>query len=123
MKTSLAIKRVSRTTARNSFLINQFATPGLGSLMAGRRVAGCGQLLLAVAGFAMVMGWFVLLAIHFYHQITGDDSPGQSAAWLAEAGGLTFGAAWLWALVTSISLLREARENESQSSPQPPKLS
>ena len=38
-------------SARNCALINQLATPGLGSLMAGRLVAGIGQLLLAVAGF------------------------------------------------------------------------
>ena len=48
-------KPVSRTTAHNAALLNQLATPGLGSLMAGRWLAGVGQLALAVAGFVMVV--------------------------------------------------------------------
>ena len=39
---------LSRSAARNAALLNQCATPGLGSLMAGRRLAGIGQLLLAI---------------------------------------------------------------------------
>ena len=62
----------------------------------------------------MVMGWFVLVAIQFYHRINGDAQP-KSVAWLGAAGGLTFLASWLWALVTSLSLLREARANEGLS--------
>jgi len=111
MKTSLAAGRLSRTKARYCVLINQLATPGLGSLLAGRWVAGIGQLLVAVAGFAMVIGWFVLVAINLYNRIVNDTEP-KPAAWLGEAGALTFGAAWLWALLTSSQLLRSARESE-----------
>ena len=91
--------------------MNQLATPGLGSLMAGRMLAGIGQLILAVAGFALVVAWFVEVLIQFYGMINSD-APPRSVAWLGEAGALTFFAAWLWALVTSFSLLREARGNE-----------
>jgi len=79
--------------------------------MAGRRVAGSGQLLLAVAGFAMVLGWFTLLAIQTYNQLVNDNEA-KSVAWLGEAGAATFIAAWLWSLVTSLSVLREARAHE-----------
>lgn len=106
-------KPVSRSTARNSALINQLATPGLGSLIAGRFVAGIGQLLLALAGFAMVVIWFVQVFIQLYHQMSSGSEP-KSAAWLGEAGGLTFLASWLWALSTSISLLREAQADENK---------
>ena len=81
--------------------------------MAGRRLAGIGQLLVAVAGFAMVIGWFVLLALQIYDELINDAQP-KSVAWLGEAGAVTFGAAWLWSLVTSLSVLREARDNENQ---------
>ena len=111
MKTSSGAEPLSRTKARNCVLINQLATPGLGSVMAGRRVAGTGQLLLAVAGFVMVIGWFVLNATYTYNQIVNDAEP-KSAAWLGEAGGLTFLAAWVWAWATSVQVLRAVKEKE-----------
>jgi hypothetical protein len=117
MKISSAGKALSRTTARNSFLINQLATPGLGSLMAGRYVAGSGQLLLALAGFGLVLAWFIALLTQMYQQIESDTQP-KSVAWLGELGALIFAAAWLWALITSLSLVREAGANEAQ--PKPP---
>jgi len=86
--------------------------------MAGRRMAGFGQLLVAVAGFVMLMGWFVLLALQIYNELINDAQP-KSVAWLGEAGAVTFAAAWLWALVTSLSVLREARANESRPPPCP----
>ena len=118
MKTSTGAKPLDRARARNCFLINQFATPGLGSLMAGRPVAGIGQLLVAVAGFALVMLWFVLRMTQLYDQVVNDAQP-QSAAWAWEVGAALFAAAWLWSLVTSLSVLRQARTAEPTA---PPKL-
>jgi hypothetical protein len=119
MKTSSVGKVLSRATARNTFLINQFATPGLGSLMAGRFVVGLGQLLLALAGFGLVVAWFVALITQVYQQIDNGVAP-KSYSLLGAAGGSTFLAAWLWSLITSLSLLREARENEAKTNPPPP---
>ena len=113
MRTSSAKKPLNRTTARNSFLINQFATPGLGSLMAGRWVAGIGQLVLAVIGFCLLVAWFLTVMRQVYQQINGEP-PAGSNAWLGQMGAVVFGAAWLWSLVTSLSLMREARELEKQ---------
>jgi hypothetical protein len=98
-------------------LINQLATPGLGSLLAGRWVAGIGQLLLALVGFVMVVAWFGVLMLQLYRQINGDPQP-KSVAWLGEAGAVTFIASWLWAWVTSLSLLRETKDSQDQ--PPPP---
>src|SRR5579864_5134671 len=100
MRTSSARKPLSRTTARNSFLINQFATPGLGSLMAGRWLAGIGQIILAVIGFSFVVAWFFMLMSQIYQQINSEVSP-KSVAWVGETGAIIFVAAWLWSLVTS----------------------
>ena len=112
----LARRPLDRSTARNSVLINQLATPGLGSLLAGRWLAGIGQLLLALTGFVMLVGWFGTVMVQLYRQINGDPEP-KSAAWLGEAGAILFFAAWLWAGVTSLSLLREAKENPGQQAP------
>lgn len=81
--------------------------------MAGRRLAGIGQLLLAIGGFVMVLGWFVLFALQMYEQIVNETEP-KSVARVGEMGALLFLAAWLWSLVTSLSVLREARANENQ---------
>ena len=119
MKTSSGAKPLSPTKARNCVLINQLATPGLGSLMAGRWAAGTGQLLLAVAGFVMMIGWFALVAINTYNLAVNDAEP-KPAAWLGEAGGLTFLVSWLWALVTSFQILRSTKGTEPAK--EPPRL-
>jgi hypothetical protein len=104
-------KTVSRTAARNAALINQFATPGLGSLMAGRWIAGTGQLLLALAGFAFVIKWCFETMVQAYNQIYGDVTP-QSVADVGETGAVLFLMAWFWALVTSISLVTRSKSEE-----------
>jgi hypothetical protein len=116
MRISSAKKPLNRTTARNSFLINQFATPGLGSLMAGHWVSGTLQVIFAVIGFGFVLAWFIALMSQTYGQFNGD-TPAGSVAWLGETGAIIFAAAWLWSLITSLSLLREASKNEPQMPP------
>ena len=107
---------VSAAAARNAFLVNQFATPGLGSLMAHRWIAGSGQLGLAVLGFVLVMVWFFKVMIEYYGQITGD-VPIRPVAWIGELGAALFILAWIWSLFTSISLLRHCKDE-----PVPPTL-
>ena len=104
-------KALSRAAARNAALVNQFATPGLGSLMAGRWIAGTGQLLLAVAGFVLIILWFFETMVQAYNQINGDAAP-HSVAGVGEMGALLFLIAWLWALVTSFSLMSRAKSEE-----------
>jgi hypothetical protein len=117
-------KPVSQSAARNAALVNQLATPGLGSLMAGRWIAGIGQLALAVAGFLIVVVWFFKVMAQYYGQITGDVVP-RPVGWIGEVGAILFAASWLWALVTSVSLLRAAKANEpvEPKTAPPPKLS
>ena len=103
-------KPVDAVAARNAALINQFATPGLGSLMAGRWIAGSGQLALAVAGFIMVVVWFFKVMIQYYGEIGGDVQP-HPVGWIGGMGGILFVASWFWSLVTSIGLFVEARRN------------
>ena len=79
--------------------------------MAGRRLAGIGQLLMAIVGFLMVTGWFVLFALYTYEELVNDAQP-KSVARLGATGLVIFLAAWVWSLITSLSLLREAQANE-----------
>ena len=107
MKPSSAILKSSRLKARNAALLNQLATPGLGSLFAGRVIVGLGQLLLSVAGFVLVVVWFVQMMLQYYGQISGDVAV-RPVGQYGLLGGALFALAWCWSLVTSFSLLRAA---------------
>jgi len=109
---------VSHATARNAALVNQLATPGIGSLMAGRWLAGIGQLVLAVAGFGMFVVWFFEMMFQLYGQISGDVQP-HPVGWIGATGAVLFATAWLWALVTSFSLWREASRNNLKPTDRP----
>ena len=87
--------------------------------MGGRWIAGGGQLLLAITGFAFVTGWFVTTLIALYSLWSTDVEP-QSSAWLGKWGALLFGAAWLWSLITSLSLLWEAKTADRAAQKNPP---
>jgi hypothetical protein len=102
-------------TARNATLINLFVTPGMGSLMAGQILEGIGQLLLALAGFALVVAWFFRIMVQYYGMIDGQLKEFDARPWLGIGGAILFGVAWLWALATSLRILRRNRA-------QPPEL-
>ena len=104
-------------------LVNQLATPGLGSLMARRFIAGTVELLLSLLGFGLFMVWLFEILAQFYHQM-GDLPPGQPPdPRMGKAGLILFGAAWGLSWITSIRILREARRNEMARPPGvPPKI-
>ncbi|MDD5141310.1 MAG: 4a-hydroxytetrahydrobiopterin dehydratase [Verrucomicrobiales bacterium] len=103
----------SRITARNATLLNLLATPGLGSLIGRRWIAGGGQLLLSISGFTLFMVWFVKEMTQFYGQISGNVEVRPVGKFLI-AGVILFALAWVWSAVTSISLLREASSGKEQ---------
>ena len=111
MKPFSAPKKLSRAKARNAALMNQFATPGLGSLMAGRRLAGAGQLLLFLAGFVLYCVWVFKDLAQYYSLMFSDAQP-EHVGWngMATTGVVLCVAAWLWSLVTSLRLMREASD-------------
>jgi 4a-hydroxytetrahydrobiopterin dehydratase len=104
---------LSRAQARNAILLNLLATPGLGSLLGRRWIAGGGQLLLAIAGFVLFLVWFIKEMTQFYGQISGT-VPVQPVGKFLAAGLILFGLAWIWSAVTSLSLLREAASGKEQ---------
>ena len=98
-----------RSSALNCLIVNQFATPGLGSLMGGRIFAGTIQLLMAVGGFLMfVYG----MTSSIYRTI--DELPPETGimAHLQMAGVAVFAFSWLLAWFTSLNLLRQAPPEE-----------
>jgi len=108
-------------SAKNATLLNLLATPGLGSLLVGKFAQGLVQLALAVTGFCFVAVWFVAVLRQYYGQLYGTTET-DSVAWLGLTGGALFLAGWIWALLTSISLLSQARRSAA-TMPVPPVIS
>jgi hypothetical protein len=102
---------------------NQLVMPGLGSLMANRRAAGYGQAGLAAMGLLMQMVFLIWFSLHWSEVISpmaGQASNLYEAAlllmknlggyfWLMAGGLALFILSWLWALITSFDILREAK--------------
>jgi 4a-hydroxytetrahydrobiopterin dehydratase len=107
MKRFSVRKKISRVQVRNATLLNLLATPGLGSLVARRWIAGVGQLALSLAGFTFVLVWFVREMIGYYGMMFSS-APEQPASksWLVLGLG-AFALAWVWTLWTCFSLHRE----------------
>ncbi len=101
---------VSRSAARNYFVLNQLAAPGLGTFLAGYRLLGLGQFLLALAGFILVITWCILVGFNAYRLFQTGAEP-EPVAKYGLAGIALFAAAWCWSLITSRKLLRAAKEN------------
>jgi hypothetical protein len=79
--------------------------------MAGRWIAGMGQLLVFLAGCAMIIMYFYQLDLYAYGQATGEIEPAPNRR-LGEMGLILFVAGWFWALVTSLSLVIRAKPEE-----------
>jgi hypothetical protein len=89
--------------------------------MARRFFAGTGQLLLALAGFVLIMGWMFELFHRVFLQQLGEPVPPASSGWMWKWGVVLFGMSWLWSLVTSISLLCQSKADEASGlKPAPP---
>ena len=113
MKPSSANAKTNSTRARNATLLNLLGTPGLGSLMAGRVVAGVGQLVLAVAGFTLVVIWFVQMMSGYYGQMFSEETThAPTVLTKLLLGGGIFALAWVWSLVTGLSLMRAAKQEK-----------
>src|SRR5690349_749422 len=125
MKTSSGTGSVKRSIGVTCLLINQFPTPGLGSLMAKRYVAGAIQLTLAIVRFCLFVAWFV---VYVMAGIRAVESEGPPAAFpmpvLLILGVNIFIISWLLAWFTSISVWRESRKNQPSEPPRelPPRI-
>ena len=91
------------------------ATPGLGSLICRRWIAGTGQLGLAVFGFTLALAWFFKEMSSYNGLAFGDEVPPLPSLKMLAEGVALFATSWLWSAVTSESLLREASADSLQS--------
>ena len=91
--------------------LNLLALPGLGTFLAGQRISGLLQVVLAVAGFLLSARWFSQFMTVV---MNAEELPDLEAIpFRLLAIGLAIAvAAWLWSLVSSLQILRAARKTK-----------
>lgn len=115
-------------------VMQNLATPGIGSLKARRFFAGSCQLTLAIAGCFLACAWVIEWSYRINQAQNGEPIPQNPSGWLLKWGVVCFGLSWLWALITCVSLVLQAKAAERRnpqkipprlgdSSRKPPKLS
>jgi hypothetical protein len=130
MKISLALgqrQQLSRQTAWG-FLTTNLALPGFGSLAAGRK-SGYFQAVLTIIGMALTMIFglrFIAWSLSNWsrlHDPTADQFAALGEMWLVVRWALLgigiFALGWIWALGTSLGILRESGQPQH---PVPPRL-
>jgi len=96
-------------------LVNQLAFPGLGTIMMGRKV-GYIQAVFMIAGFIMTVGytgWVIACGVRYLNHPEWSDAQYRAqyqpyGIWL-RWGLACCTVAWLWALHSSVALLRQAK--------------
>jgi hypothetical protein len=115
-------------------VMQNLAMPGIGSLKARRMFAGTCQLTLAIASCFLIGAWVVGWSYQIFQAQISETIPKTSPGWLLKWGVVCFGLSWLWALITCVSLVLQAKAAErgnprkipprlEDSSDKPPKLS
>ena len=106
---------LTRSRAWTCAVVNQLAFPGLGTIMAGRRI-GFVQAPVMVAGFILVMAFMGVWFLALFRLATDPawtdaqfNAQWRSWAWAGLWGALLCGIAWCWALVSSIAIVRQAQ--------------
>jgi 4a-hydroxytetrahydrobiopterin dehydratase len=108
--------------------VNLLATPGLGSVMGGRRGVGRAQLYFSVAGFFLIVIWMFKLCFGIMASQINETPSVPIPAWWWQLGVGLFGIGWVWSLITSLSLVAEAKQTERDNPapatrrPVPPRL-
>lgn len=109
--------KLSPTQRWGCAVMNQLACPGLGTIMAGRRV-GYAQATIMVAGFVLLMGfmiWFIICAARYLIHADWDEGRWRAQYrpyhWAWQSGLGLCVVAWCWSLVSSIGIVREGRRN------------
>jgi 4a-hydroxytetrahydrobiopterin dehydratase len=101
-------KPLTTARARNAALLNLLATPGLGSLRCGRWVEGAGQMALCLLSCALVFIWFWKEMSAYYGMMFNTTTPVQPSMNMLKVGVVMFIVSWIWSGVTSLSLMRQA---------------
>lgn len=107
----------NRSEAWRCAMINQLACPGLGTIIGGQKI-GYVQAGLMLVGFFLFTGYLCWFIFHQLHLLFDMDASGQQFSqtrfdhwWIGAVGlGLCL-LSWIWALGSSIQLVKNSPEN------------
>jgi hypothetical protein len=109
-------KILTRSRAWVCAAINQLGFPGMGTVYAGRKI-GYLQSALMLIGFGLTMYYMMApltSAFSVLNDPNWDDTAMREAIkrgkWFGIAGSLFSIAAWIWALISSVQILNDARK-------------
>lgn len=105
-----------------AIIVNQLATPGLGSWGAGHRVAGIGQLVFSTSGFAAGVVHFIRVMRILWTAAWEGREVVLPDSRLIVLALVLFGIAWVWSGFTSLQMLREIRRLRAIPPGEPPRL-
>ena len=90
--------------------MSNLLVPGLGTVVARRRVVGTLQLIVSQTGFLLTLIWAVLFVRDWIRQgrFPQDITPNLGIGMIGVA---LFFLAWLWSLASSVEILHDARKS------------
>jgi hypothetical protein len=104
-------KQLDKPTAWACLLTN-LMVPGLGTFVAGRRLVGVVQIIVAQLGFVLTLIWGAWFIAVWIGEKQFPENVGPYFGY-AVAGAILFLISWSWALRNSISTLRKAQPPKS----------
>jgi hypothetical protein len=113
MKTS-SPPLIERSKAWSCVVTNLLVLPGLGTHMAGAKLAGWLQMLLSLAGLILTIKAMVEFGLYWIRTQQLPDS-GQIISLLAGLG--LFLGAWVWSLISSLIVFRAIPRNPNGTPP------
>jgi hypothetical protein len=111
--------RLSRDRAWACVMQN-VTLPGWGSLKAGKKFTGMGEMFFALAGLFFLFAWMVKWIIRIFQSELDEDLSPIPSATLWQAGVVCVVISWIWTMATCISLMRQARADEAEIRKNPP---
>lgn len=97
-----------RAQAQSCLLTNLLVLPGLGTWLAGKRLAGACQMILAGTGFVLSV-WYIAWFVRTWHSTGEAPFEDYRYLWVALAGIGSFLIGWGWGMVVGVRLVRRVK--------------
>ena len=84
-------------------------------MRAGQVFTGVCQLLLALAGAALICVWIIKASYGIVQEELGQPIPQNSSGWMWQGGAVCFAASYVWTFIACVNLYRRAKTGERKS--------
>jgi len=81
-------------------------------MRAGQVFTGVCQLLLAIAGAALIGVWIIRACYGIVQEELGQPIPQNSSGWMWKGGAVCFAASYVWTFIACVNLFRRAKAAE-----------